>query len=462
MTLTLNHKIPAIGSTLTGPHPAAHLTPARTNPPWVDWLTMFLLIGNTANPFFYQSVEMLFASFIVLLAIWFFAVEDNTRLNQHFWIYIIVLTLLQACQIIEYHLFPVKTFMGEYLRIAFSVLAIRIIGRRFFDQFVEFVYVFGVISLCFYIPCVLVKPLAHFLTDHVAKYTQSPFHRTFTGDMYDSPGNLIIYNLGQIDLKRNSGFYWEPGTQGGFMCLALFINLFYRKEKLSSKVNLIFILVILTTLSTTTYLALFFVIIAHLKGFFIKRPFIALFLLLGIVGFGFLAYQKLDFLHKKIDQQIEKSNSQHTGESRFSSLNADLASVKEHPLIGTGRNVEMHYGKNFYNTDIREMHRNNGIGVLLSTYGLPFFFFFLYFNWLSFRRLLNDPVNAALLLTLLLIISFSEDYFFKAFFIGLALYCGITMPADNHPPVTRSGNRPAVTRSGKMQLGSKTLTHEFD
>ena len=25
----------------------------------MNWLTMFLLIGNTANPFFYESIEML-------------------------------------------------------------------------------------------------------------------------------------------------------------------------------------------------------------------------------------------------------------------------------------------------------------------------------------------------------------------------------------------------------------------
>lgn len=429
----------------------------RSNPSWMDWLTMFLLIGNTANPFFYESVEMLTLSFIVLLGCWLLKPEDDTRFNKYFWTYVIVLTVLQACQTLNYHVFPLKTFLGEYLRIAFAALAIRILGQRFFDQFIRFVYVFAIISLFFYFPCVTVKPLAYFLIDHVARYTQCPFHRAATGEMYEAPFNIIIFNLGQITLNRNSGFYWEPGTHGGFLCMALFINLFYRKDKLTSKINLVFLLTILTTLSTTTYLALFFVLIVYLKNYFIRRPFISLFLLAAVAGLGFVAYNRLDFLNKKIDEQIEKSGSRKTGESRFSSLFADLRSTREHPLIGTGRNIEMRVGKNYYNADLAEIHRNNGIGVLLSTYGVLFFFFFFWFYWRSFYLLLDNRTNAWLLLTLVIIIAFSEDYFFKAFFIALAVYGGITM---ENVPLNRTSPAPRPVRSKKMQLGRNSLVYE--
>ena len=426
------------------PSPAA----APSNPPWMNWLTMFLLIGNTANPFFYESIEMLGLSFVILLGCWFLKPEEDTRLNGYLWLYIIVLTLLQVSQTLVYHVFPIKTFLGEYLRIAFAVLAIRIIGPRFFDQFVRFVYVFAVISLCFYVPCVLIKPLAYFLIDHVAKFTQSPFSRAFSHQFYESfPTNLIIFNLGQITLNRNSGFYWEPGTHGGFLCLALFINLFYQKEKLTSKMNVIFMVTILTTLSTTTYLALFFVAVAYLKDFIIRRPIISFFMLIAVSIIGYLAFTRLDFLNKKIDQQIAKSGSREAGESRFSSLLSDVRTTEEHPFVGAGRAIEMRVGKNFYNIDIRELHRNNGIGVLLSTYGI----FFFYLNWRTFYILLGSRVNAWLLLILLFMIGFSEDYFFKAFFIAVPLYCGITMV---------SANRPSKLRSRKMQLGKNTLTYE--
>ncbi len=423
------------------------------NQSWIDWITMFLLIGNTANPFFYQSIEMLSLSFLVLLGLLLVKREETARVNNYFWVYIAVLTILQAAQTLVYHLFPLKTFLGEYLRIAFAITALKILGKNFFNQFVKFVYVFAVISLCFYIPCMLIKPLGPFLINNVAKHLMSPFARANMAEIYVTKENLIICNLGQIDLHRNSGFYWEPGAHGGFLVIAIFINLFYRKEKWTSRLNLIFLITILTTLSTTTYLALFFVILAYLKNFFVQRPLVSVFLLLCVAGVAFLLYNKLDFLNKKIDEQIEKRGKGVAGESRFSSFLLDVQQMSEHPLIGTGRNIEMKFGKNFYNVASQQLHRNNGIGVLLGTYGILFFFYFFYLNWLSFCKLLDDRVNSAMLLGLLLIIGFSEDYYFKAFFIALALYCGVT---------DRSTQRFTIIRSKKMQLGKNTLMYEYD
>ncbi len=422
------------------------------NQSWIDWLTMLLLIANTANPFIFPSVEMLFLSFLILLALWFIKEGDRTKLNSYFWIYVATLTCLQVCQSLVYHMFPLKTFLGEYLRIVFAVLAVCILGQRFFDQFVKFVYIFAVISLFFYIPCMLIRSLGPFLVQHVAKHMMSPFSRGDIGDFYASHENMIIFNLGQIDLHRNSGFYWEPGTHGGFLVLALFINLFYRKEKWTSRFNLLFLFTIVTTLSTTTYLALFFVVLASLKEYFIRRPLISFSLLLVIAGGALLLYNKLDFLNKKIDQQIENSHKGVAGESRFGSLLADIHMVSEHPLIGTGRNMEMKFGKNLANIPLKLLHRNNGIGVLLSTYGILFFFYFFFLNWRSFAKLLDNKTNATLLLALLLILGFSEDYFFKAFFIALTLYCGVTVT-----PVPRI----VILRSNKLRLGKTPLIYEY-
>ena len=422
-------------------------------PTSVEWITIFLLIANTANGFFNGSVEILFLSTGVLFTFWFMKDDNSTRLNSHFWIYIAVLTILQASQTLVFHMFPLKTFMGEYLRIVFAVLAIRILGDKFFDRFIRFVYVFAVISLCFYIPCMLVKPLGPWLITHVAVHLKPPFQKAGVEDFYISTENLIIFNLGQIYFHRNSGFYWEPGTHGGFLCLALFFNLFYRKEKLTSKYNILFMVTILTTLSTTTYLALFFILIAYLRDFFLKRPWISLFPLLLIALGGFAAYKNLDFLNKKIDATIEKSHSNSPGESRIGSLLADVDLVRDNPIIGSGRNIEMKFGKNFYNISWKALHRNNGIGVLLSSYGVLFIFYFFYLNWLSFFRLLGNKVNATMLLILVLIIGFSEDYFFKAFFISMTLYCGVTFIPKG---------RIIATRSKKMQLGKNTIRYEYD
>jgi len=407
---------------------------------YIDGITMFLLIGNTANPFFYRSVGMLSISFIVLFILSYFKKGRQVRLNKYFCIYIGTLVTLQILQTLVSHIFPLKTFFGEYLRIGFAVLSITMLGQRFFDLFVRFVYVFAVISLWFFIPSLLIKGFAPFMIKHVASHTLAPF--VSDEGLYTNKENIIIYNFGQLDLHRNSGFYWEPGSHGGFLLIALFLNLFYRKEALLSKYNKIFLITILTTLSTTTYLAVFFVVLVYLKEFFLKRPALSLFILLVLGASSFLLYNKLEFLNKKIDKQIEYSNKGVPGESRFNSFLADMKMMSEHPFIGTGRNIEMKFGKNFYNIDARQTHRNNGLGVLMSTYGILFFCLWLLLLYRTFYIVLLNKMNALMGVTLILIIGFSEDYFFKVFFIALVLYCGVTFV----PSEIRK-------RSRKLQLG---------
>jgi hypothetical protein len=112
MKLGFQHIAPSPAATAASPSPApaAAPSPARSpNPAWMNWLTMFLLIGNTANPFFYESIEMLAISFVILLGCWFLKQEEDTRLNSYFWVYLIVLTILQASQSLIYHAFPVNT-----------------------------------------------------------------------------------------------------------------------------------------------------------------------------------------------------------------------------------------------------------------------------------------------------------------------------------------------------------------
>ena len=404
---------------------------------------MFLLIANTANPFFFQSVEMLGISFIFLFILSYFRKGEKVTYNKYFYTYIFFLLTLQMLQCFVYHVFPIKTFLGEYLRISFAVLAITMLREEFFDRFIKFVYVFAVISLCFYIPSLLIKGFAPFMIHNFAKYTLAPFVNNF--GIYANRENLIIFNFGQADLHRNSGFYWEPGANGGFLVIALFLNLFYRKEKLFSRYNSIFLVTILTTLSTTTYLALFFIIIAYLKNYFLSRPILSLFVLLLLITVSVSLYSNLEFLNTKINKQIEKSNRGDPGESRFNSFLADMKIMSEHPLVGTGRSIEMKFGKNYYNLGAKEIHRNNGLGVLLGTYGIFFFMLVLYLLWKTFYKLLNNRTSAFMGLGLIMIISFSEDYFFKVFFIAFVIFCGF----DFVPSIQQK-------KSGKLRLGLRT------
>jgi len=72
--------------------------------------------------------------------------------------------------------------------------------------------------------------------------------------------NFIIFTFTKgLHDYRNSGFVWEPGSFGCFLTIALLLNFFLNKFKIDKKA-IIFIIGIITTLSTTDYLALLIVL----------------------------------------------------------------------------------------------------------------------------------------------------------------------------------------------------------
>jgi len=388
----------------------------------IEWTTIFLMIANTTNPFFYQSVEMLILSFVFVGILSLFIKSAFNVINKPFLVFISVYIGLQIIQSYSYEIIPIKTFLGEYLRISFAILCLYILGDKFVGLFIKFVIIFAAISFVFYIPSVLLPGFADFIVTHFAKYTLAPFVNNYDG-IYDIRNNLIIFNFNQIELFRNSGFYWEPGVHGGFILLALFFNCFYRKIPILKNENLILIAALITTFSTTSYIGLLFILLIYNIDFLFKKPILSVFLIMSLAFASYSIYNKFDFIGQKIQKQISYADKGVPGESRFRSFLIDIKSVSEHPLIGTGRNIQMRFGNQYYNINSQLTHRNNGIGVLLSTYGIPFFIFYISFVYLSFKKIFNSASKALYGVCLILIIGFSEDYFFKVFFIFLTIYC---------------------------------------
>ena len=72
--------------------------------------------------------------------------------------------------------------------------------------------------------------------------------------------NFIIFSFtkGRHDI-RNSGFVWEPGAFGCFLMIVLLFH-FLRNRFTFDKIAILFIVAIITTMSTTNYLALVFLL----------------------------------------------------------------------------------------------------------------------------------------------------------------------------------------------------------
>jgi len=187
----------------------------------------------------------------------------------------------------------------------------------------------------------------------------------FTGFAMDLTGkddifnSIIIWNIRDIEI-RNSGPFWEPGAYGGYLML---IPLFFLNEieffKKHSFKTFVLILSLLSTLSTTAYLALgiYFGYLAFKSR--LKILLVPVFLLLSIV-----VYSEFSFLKDKLIYEFERAENldgEYHGQ-RFAVLLFDLHYIKKHPLIGNGFLETTRYADHPYLIDAFRNHEIDGHG----------------------------------------------------------------------------------------------------
>ena len=226
-------------------------------------------------------------------------------------------------------------------------------------------------------------------------------------------------------LIRNSGPFWEPGAFGGYLMLALIFNTLLHRT-LFKKQNIIYVAALLTTFSTTTYLAL----LVFVMGYFfihIKNPIIKWGSLIIFFITAFIGYQKIDFLGEKISKELKETKYQALkkgGDTRMASAYLDLKEIGENAVtLFFGRGS--HPDTRIQGPD-KEVLRTNGITDLLARFGLIFFVFTIVALFLSYRHLASAGSNknqlAALALITTLLLSFSEIYFIYLLFKILTLF----------------------------------------
>jgi hypothetical protein len=235
--------------------------------------------------------------------------------------------------------------------------------------------------------------------------------------------HIIIYNFHGYDYAsqsnaalaqiRNCGPFWEPGVFSGFLIIALAF-LFFSEGTVRNKRGYIFIIALITTFSTTGYLALIISVALYNKEYIKKYKIILVPLL---VASSYYAFFNIAFLSNKISDQSKQLDQD---KSRFGSALRDLAFFIQNPLWGEGRNADSAYGRAISGDDVET---NNGITSALAGLGAVYFIIFSGMVIYSFKRLgnnINEKNVSWVLYLVFLIISFSEVYFVIPFFMSLS------------------------------------------
>jgi hypothetical protein len=426
-------------------------------PAWFDKAYQILLVSliiiSSGFPLFVNNsrFEMVILA-VITAGVAYYRPNLRTAL-----IYTACFSMIMFIQGAWYGVFYFKTAIYQVLLFFAAAASVSVLGINLIYTYNKILLIIAAIAVVLFTP-ILINPA--FVDKLIA---MSPVHTVSTTEVYGwktQSHNILLMHFPPdffMGLIRNSGPFWEPGAFGGYLMLALIFNTLLH-HTLFRKENLIYLAAILTTFSTTTYLALLFFTMAY---FFIgiKNPIIKWGSLIVFLLIAFISFQKIDFLGEKISKELRETKYQALkkgGDTRMASAYLDLKEVQENAVtLFFGRGS--HPDTRIQGPD-KEVLRTNGITDLLSRFGLIFFLFSIVALYFSYRHLAsagkkkNQLALAALVTTMLL--SFSEIYFIYLMFKTLTLFHIATLHLKKkQAPLEILKRQPRVSNS-------KTITNK--
>lgn len=389
---------------------------------FLRYLILYLFIALTSVPFFVGD-EYLVLGFLLSFVVFIY---KRYIVDRFIIFYCLIFFIIMMAQSLFFLIFESNVILGYFFRIIYAYMTIRILGNKIGDYYVNIIYFFSIISLLIFIPSIFFYEIID-STLTLISFLFEPFQ------LHD-PGrsHIIIYTFGEnyedVDgdlsksLFRNSGPFWEPGGFGVFLILAIIFEII-KHHKLLTKRNIVFIISLLTTLSTGAFFVLFILIVFYILTYPTPLKMVSLG---AFVLISALIYSNTFFLTEKVNKQTSKTSVSlaSTPRNRFVSGQLDLIDFINNPILGRGRFDATRFDTKENLLDPYLNHRNNGTTNLLVEFGIFGFITFFYFMYKSFKAYCIEnkfkTVFAVYLVVLMLGIGFSQMIFIKPFFIGLS------------------------------------------
>lgn len=376
------------------------------------FFSYLFLIPSTV---FLPNRQALFSIVFLISAIKFYNLKKS--FGKVFLQYFILIIVLFIYQTIYFERFSYSSTIRLFMNILLPYFLLKIVGQDYIKYYIQIIFYIAIISFIFYFPS-LISNSFHSLIGKIA-----PLLGT---DAYLKDQNFIIYTWEAKNgiFLRNSGNFTEPGSFACWLNLALVYNILHEKQPFSKK-NIVFIIAIFTTLSTSGYIALFFIYTAYFlllskkKSKYLLIPF--------MIYLSFQAYTKLYFLQEKISVQIESQVENASLGGRFGSALLDLKDLKKYPLSGRGLTKATRFDDvDYWVGDEAPRAVINSITDTMLKHGIIGFSIYLYFLITSINFYLNfhriDPKGIYIILGSLFIISFSQQILLTPLFLSLIFF----------------------------------------
>ncbi len=389
----------------------------------IDYLLLFMLIGMSVIPIFKSASIGIYATIacLVFLIKRFYITKGET-------VILVIVLLLEIYHNVRFSGYDVISTRQVFCYFLFALLTVNYLKLNLLTIYIKILYFLTLISFVFFILYYIDKSSVIAFSDLVPDIFKTSI---FAYGETTKQINPIFYNFDYnlFERGRNNGAFWEPTVFAIMLIIAQIFNLFITK-KLFNKKGIVFTIGILTTFSTTCFLAYFILLL----GYFLSIKTISNFkkgLLCVIVVFiGLNLYSNLSFLSTKIQDEFSNIDSEidkRGGNSRMASAFLDISEISqkaEYVLFGKGSTKSVRIG-----AEDKNVLRNCGDTALLVEWGIFFFILYFILIYYSFYRLAiyyKSPKYFPIMITVIfLICGFSEAIFDHAFF-HIFIFFGLT------------------------------------
>jgi len=347
----------------------------------LTWI--IILISAKANAITISNITLVIAMFLTM----FIFIKRRERLDKFFVYFSIAYFTMYAIHIIKFGYIDLREFR-EYLKILYGYMFIKLVYKDFFKYYVDIVYKLALISLPLYAIQLLDYDLMRSIIgilDHNISFLD------YRGDWYE---NLFFFTLNDNGMYRNSGFAWEPKGFGTFLTLAFLFNLFLNRFNFFDKKNIIFLIAMITTLSTATYSVFLLTVLSfYLYNKKVSYKTIASIVILPII---FMVFTQVDFMEKKIIEEYKTTDKyvdyqydrKYAGKTRslgrFGSFILDYYDTKKEPLIGYGLYSDE---RTMYSVNGVKLIRVSGLSDWMAKFGFVGLALMILFYFLSFKKI---------------------------------------------------------------------------
>ena len=254
---------------------------------FIDTITILFLMLWSGGGFTYGLWTLWMV--VVFPLVYIIYKKRGCRLNKQILYTALILTFIVLLQTLSFSgdiNTTVKYLLALYSVIMMSSYIFK--SGRFADLYIKIIYVLSVISLLFW--CIDAIPIGHNLLLEIGEQLPQLGWENMRETREESTANksytLYVYTVYFIDnllIPQNTGPFWEHGIFCIYLIIAFYLNAI-RENKIITKYNIVFIIAIITSFSSTGYVvlivALAFVILQR-GGITFSKVFLLVMLLIG-------------------------------------------------------------------------------------------------------------------------------------------------------------------------------------